>query len=455
MQFRTLNPVTEELKNEYPFLDNNTLHQKLNNSIAAFKQWRSLSFEDRKLYFLRLADLLEDQKDKHAEAITREMGKPIKQAVGEIEKCAWVCRHYAGYAESFLTADYKNLDSTKESIIDFQPLGVIYAVMPWNFPYWQFFRFAAPALMAGNVALLKHAPNVPESASNIEQLFRQTGFPENVCQNLYINFEQSDWVIQQPSVQGVTLTGSTVAGSHVASVAGKYIKKTVLELGGSDPFIVLDDADVEKAAQTAAKARLQNTGQSCIAAKRFIIQSPVFKKFTEAFKEAFSEYNTGDPFDQNTNLGPLAREDLLDKLDRQVKDSVSAGAEIVTGGNRLKGKGYFYEPTILTNIKPGMPAYEEELFGPVATVIDFNDDQDAVKLANDTQYGLGTAVWTGNEERGKALSREIFTGNVAINGMVKSDPRLPFGGVKKSGYGRELSEYGIMEFVNIKTVNVF
>ncbi len=454
MEFRTLNPVTEELEASYAFIKDKVLDQKVRNSEAAFLEWQEMAFDERKSFLYKLAEKLEAGKNEHGQTITREMGKPINQAIGEIEKCAWVCRYYADNAEIFLESQEKDFDD-KHSFIRFEPLGIIYAIMPWNFPYWQFFRYAAPALMAGNVTMLKHAPNVPQCALNIKQLFKDAEFPDDVFQHLFINYEQSDRIIQHPEIKGVTLTGSTGAGSHVASVAGHNIKPTVLELGGSDPFIVLADADVQKAAKTAAIARMQNTGQSCIASKRFILHADVYDDFLEAFKQEIEGLQQGDPNDPDTYLGPLARKDLVDQLDQQVQQSVQKGAKVVTGGEPLPREGFFYKPTILTNIEPGMPAYDEELFGPVASVFNVSDLEQAVELANDTPYGLGASIWSGDIDEAKSLSYYIETGNISINGMVKSDPRLPFGGVKQSGYGRELSELGIKEFVNIKTVNVF
>ena len=454
MAFRTLNPATEELIKNYSLVDDNTLNQQIDKSQAAFDHWRHRSFEERKPFIRQLAETLENEKVTHARTITREMGKPVNQAVGEIEKCAWVCRYYAENAAHFLENEEKDLDG-KRSIIRFEPLGVIYAIMPWNFPYWQFFRYAIPALMAGNVTLLKHAPNVPECALNMADAFYKAGFPEGVFQNLFIDHDQSQRLIKHPAIQGITLTGSTRAGSHVASQAGENIKKTVLELGGSDPFIVLEDANVEEAAKTAAVARMQNTGQSCIASKRFILQAGIRDQFMDVFQKEIESFQQGDPEDPETYLGPLARKDLVDKLDEQVQESVRKGAKIVTGGEQLDRIGFYYQPTILTAVEKGMPAYHEELFGPVATVLTVQDEKEAIRVANDTPYGLGGTIWSNDQEKALDLSRDLTCGNISLNGIVKSDPRLPFGGVKQSGYGRELSEFGIKEFVNIKTINVF
>ncbi len=454
MEFQTLNPATEELIKTYELIDNEELERKIDKAHDAFLSWHKFTYEQREKMMNQLADVLEADKKMHAQSITKEMGKPIAQSVGEIEKCAFVCRYYAQNAKSFLQEQFKNLKN-KDSYITFEPLGVIYGIMPWNFPYWQFFRYAAPAIMAGNTTLLKHAPNVPECALNIDKLFSKAGFPESVFQSLFIDYEQSNQVIAHPAVKGVTLTGSDGAGSAVASEAGKHIKKTVLELGGSDPFIVLNDANLEEAAKEAATARMQNSGQSCIAAKRFIIEKGVADSFTNKFLTQIRNLKVGNPEDKNNYLGPLARKDLLSNLERQVNESVNAGAKVLIGGSKPEGQGYYYNPTVITNVKPNMPAYHEELFGPVAALFVVENQEEAIELANDTQYGLGAAIWSGDIEKAKLVGRAIETGTIAINGMVKSDPHIPFGGVKKSGYGRELSEFGIKEFLNVKTVNVF
>lgn len=455
MQFKTINPATEVAHQPHPILDDEKLDQRVQKAEKAFEDWRKRGFEERRSFFERLLQLLEKHEEACAETITMEMGKPIKQARGEIQKSKWVCRYYAENAGHFLADQHKNLEATSESIIQFAPLGVVYVIMPWNFPFWQLFRFAAPALMAGNTLLLKHAPSVPESALKIEALFREAGFPDGCFQNLFINYEQSDRVIANPAIQGVTLTGSKGAGSHVAQQAGSHVKKSVLELGGSDPFIVLPDADIAEAAETAATARLQNTGQSCIASKRFVVMAENINAFLEKFEEAFRSFKVGDPTDENTDLGPLARSDIRDKVQAQVDDAIDKGATVRMGGQPMEGTGFFYHPTILMDIDPTMRVYSEEVFGPVACVYTVKSEEEAIALANATEYGLGASIWSGDPERAKRLAKAIHTGSIAINGMVKSDPRLPFGGVKASGYGRELSEFGIKEFVNIKTVNVF
>ena len=383
--------------------------------------------------------------------MTLEMGKPISQAEAEAEKCAWVCDYYADNAESILKEEFIQTDAS-ESYVRFDPLGVVLAVMPWNFPFWQVFRFAAPALMAGNVGILKHASNVPMCAEAIENIFLEAGFPEGAFKNLVISSKPVKNIIDNPLVKAATLTGSENAGRNVAERSGKNLKKTVMELGGSDPFIILPDADLEKASSVAVTARMINNGQSCIAAKRFIITEAVYDEFLELFLSKMQAVKMGDPMNPETELGPLARKDLMLELDEQVKQSVEAGAEILTGGKPVDGKGYFYPPTVLVNIGKGSPAYEQELFGPVASVIKAKDEADAIRIANDTDFGLGASLWTNNIQHAKELAKEIESGSVFINGLVKSDPRLPFGGIKISGYGRELSHYGIKEFVNIKTV---
>jgi succinate-semialdehyde dehydrogenase/glutarate-semialdehyde dehydrogenase len=380
-----------------------------------------------------------------------EMGKLLRESMAEIEKCAWVCDYYAENAEAILKDEWIQTDATR-SFLTFQPLGVILAVMPWNFPFWQVFRFAAPALMAGNASVLKHASNVPGCALAIEEIFLQAGFPENLFRTLLIPATGVEAVLTNPKIVAATLTGSESAGSHVASVAGKLIKKTLLELGGSDPFIVLDDADLEKAVKTAVMARMLNQGQSCIAAKRFIVMKPVLNQFEHALKAEFESLQTGNPMNPETQVGPLARPDLVDDIERQVNDSIAAGARLVTGGKRIGRPGCYFQPTILADVRRGMPVYSQETFGPVISIIPVSSEKEAIAVANDSEFGLGGCVWTRDLSRGERVARKVETGAMFVNGMTKSDPRLPFGGIKKSGYGRELSSYGIKEFVNIKTI---
>ena len=398
-----------------------------------------------------VADVLRTDKSRFAALLTSEMGKPIVEAEAEIEKCAWTANWFAENTERLL-ADERAESNATESYVRFQPLGVILAVMPWNFPFWQAFRAGLPALSAGNVMLLKHSSNVPQSALAIEEVFREAGVPDGVFQTLLIGSAAVGRIIGDHRVAGVTLTGSEKAGTLVAEAAGRSLKKSVLELGGSDPFVVLADADIGLAATVACRARNQNNGQSCIAAKRFIVEEAVADDFEERFVAAVAALKVGNPMDRANQVGPLAREDLVDELERQVNESVRLGARAVVGGNRVRGDGYYFEPTVLTNVRPGMPAYHEETFGPVAAVIRVKDAEDALRVANDTDFGLGSNIWTSDVERGKKLAERVEAGLVFINGMVASDARLPFGGVKRSGYGRELSGYGIKEFTNIQTV---
>lgn len=451
MSFISKNPVTEEVIAEFSELSPEALQQKLAIAHDTFLQWRETSFSFRAERMKRLAQLLKADNRELGTVMAREMGKPMNAAIAEAEKSAWVCEWYAENAEKILLPESLSSDAS-ESFVRFDPLGPILAVMPWNFPFWQVFRFAAPALMAGNVGLLKHASNVPQCAAAIEALFGRAGFPEGAFQNLFIRAGAVEGVIRDPRVVAVTLTGSEAAGRSVASIAGNEIKKTVLELGGSDPFIVLADADVSQACAAGVMARLQNAGQSCIAAKRFIVVKEKLKEFLECYRNKYAALRVGDPMDEATDLGPLASEAMLLDIEKQVNASVAMGARIEIGGRRKEGKGYFFEPTILSDVKKGMPAYDEELFGPVAAVITAADAEDAIRIANDTSFGLGASIWTKDMAKAKEYARRIEAGAVFVNGMVKSDPRLPFGGIKRSGYGRELGSYGIKEFVNIKTV---
>src|SRR6266446_6384537 len=456
MSIASINPATGETIKTFEPLTERLIDEKLQKAAETFRTYRHTTFGERETMMARAAEILETEKDNFARLMTMEMGKPIKAAVGEAEKCAWVCRYYAENASLHLADKLADTDA-KKSYVCFQPLGPVLAVMPWNFPFWQVLRFAAPALMAGNVGLLKHASNVPQCALAIEQIFREAGFPEGVFQTLLIGSQQVNRVIEDARVAAVTLTGSEPAGRSVASIAGKQIKKTVLELGGSDPFIVMPSADLEAAVTTAVKARTINNGQSCIAAKRFIVAEPIMEKFEKRFVEVMKALRVGDPMDEATDIGPLATEQILKDLEEQVQVSVAAGAKILTGGHKFKADGNlapgnFYEPTVLVDIPKNSPAYADEIFGPVASLFRVGGIDEAIKLANATPFGLGAAAWTNdNVERGRFID-ELEAGCVFINGMVASDPRLPFGGVKHSGYGRELGEFGIREFVNVKTV---
>lgn len=405
---------------------------------------------------LRAAEILEQEKQSFARTMTLEMGKPINAAVQEAEKCAWVCRYYADNAEAHLADELVQTNATR-SYIHFQPLGVVLAIMPWNFPFWQVFRFAAPALMAGNVGLLKHASNVAQCALAIEDIFRRAGFPEGAFQTLLTGADAVQSILEDPRVAAATLTGSEPAGRSVASISGKMIKKTVLELGGSDPFIVMPSANFDEAVGTAVKARTINNGQSCIAAKRFIVHEQVYDRFEEEFVSAMKGLRVGDPLNQSIDIGPLATEQILNDVHEQVKQSLAAGAKLLTGGRRVKfegdlARGNFYEPTVLADIPKDSPAFRDEIFGPVASLFRFSTIDEAIELANATTFGLGSAAWTNDGQERDQLIDRIEAGCVFINGMVASDPRLPFGGVKHSGYGRELGEFGIREFVNVKTV---
>ncbi len=445
------NPATEEVLKTFEEFSDDAIQRALDRGERAFAQWSVTTIDDRRVRMERVAELLRMKKKEFATLMALEMGKPITQGMGEIEKCALTCSYYAEHAARMLAPEVVVTDA-RESYVEFDSLGIILAVMPWNFPFWQVIRFAAPALMAGNVGLLKHASNVPQCALALEALFLEAGFPEGVFQSLLIGSQKVERVIMDPRVRAVTLTGSEGAGSQVAAATGRALKKTVMELGGSDPFIVLADADLGEACTVAVNARLQNNGQSCIAAKRFIVVEEQYDAFVHRFSAVMQSMIVGDPLKESTNVGPLATAQIRDDLDRQVQGSIARGARLVLGGKQLGGKGFFYEPTILADVKRGMPVYDEEVFGPVAAVIRVRDAEEAIAVANDTPYGLGASLWTADLTLAKKIARRLEAGAVFVNGMVKSDPRLPFGGIKRSGYGRELSSYGLKEFVNIKTV---
>lgn len=449
--FETINPATGEALGSFREPDEAEVEKALAQSEEAFSAWRHTSFAERAEPMRRAAELLRKEKTEHAERMALEMGKPLTQGEAEAEKCAWACECYAEHAERFLTPEPIETDATR-SFVRFDPLGPVLAIMPWNFPYWQVFRFAAPALMAGNAGVLKHATNVLGCAEAIETLLGRAGFPDGVFRSLPLSSDRVGAVIDHPAIRAVTLTGSERAGREVAGRAGRALKKTVLELGGSDPFLVLEDADAGAVAREAARARTINSGQSCIAAKRFIVHASLADAFVEAFRAELEALRVGEPRERDTQVGPLAREDLLAGLDDQVRRSVAAGARLVTGGRRLDRPGFYYAPTLLTGVQPGMAAADEETFGPVAAVLRASSEDEAVALANASRYGLGASIWSGDAERAERLVPRIEAGHVAVNGIVKSDPRLPFGGVKRSGYGRELADFGIREFVNIKTV---
>jgi len=451
---KSVNPFTGEVIKIYPEYTSDEVTSIISKVDNAFQQWRLTDFEKRSKLMNNLQALLIERKTELAGIMVTEMGKVLREAVGEIEKCATVCSFYADNATSFLKNEVIQTEAS-ESYIIFQPIGTVLAVMPWNFPFWQVFRFLAPALMAGNTGVLKHAANVPGSALAIEQLVRDAGFPENVFRTLIIGSAKVKAVIENPLIKAVTLTGSTSAGKSVASIAGSVLKKSVLELGGSDPYLILEDADIEKAAQLCVTSRLINAGQSCIGAKRFIIADKIYDEFEAEFVRLMSEATYGDPLNPATKIGPLARPDLRDELHQQVENSRKLGATVLLGGFIPEETAAFYPPTVLTNVLPGMPAYHEELFGPVAVLFRFKTEEEAIRIANDTVFGLGAAVFTSDVTKGKLLAEKgLEAGCVYVNDFVKSDPRLPFGGIKESGYGRELSAVGIREFVNIKTIMV-
>jgi succinate-semialdehyde dehydrogenase/glutarate-semialdehyde dehydrogenase len=451
MSIQSINPATGEVIETLEETSRAQIEEALARAHAAFLEWRTRPFGERARLMRAAAKELRASKAEYAMTMTREMGKPIVQAEAEVEKCAGTCDYYAEHAEAFLAEQPRETDAAR-SYVRFDPLGVVLAVMPWNFPFWQVFRFAAPALMAGNGGILKHASNVPRCALQIEQVFRRAGFPEGLFRTVLTGAAGVKEMIADPRIVAATLTGSERAGMAVAEQAGRMLKKTVLELGGSDPFIVLADADVEAAARVAAEARLINSGQSCIAAKRFIAVEAVVDRFLEGFKSALAAHRMGDPTSRDTQVGPQARVDLRDQLHEQVVESIKRGARALLGAEVPPGKGAFYPPTLLAAVNKGMPAFDEETFGPVAAVITAKDEADVIRLANDSPYGLGAALWTADRARAERLAAQIEAGAVFVNGVVKSDPRLPFGGIKRSGYGRELSEYGIREFVNIKSV---
>jgi succinate-semialdehyde dehydrogenase / glutarate-semialdehyde dehydrogenase len=448
---KSTNPTTGQLIKEYQEHSPQEVIEIIEKVNQEWLPWKETSFEYRASLIRKTAQILREKKETFAQLMTMEMGKIIHESLAEVEKCALACDYYADHAEELLKDEVIETDAT-QSLVVFEPLGIILAVMPWNFPFWQVFRFAVPSLMAGNAAVLKHASNVPGCALAMEGIFREAGFPNNIFRTLMIPSSIVRPVIEHPSVVAVTLTGSESAGSEVASVAGKNIKKTVLELGGSDAFIILEDADMEKAVKTAVTARMINQGQSCIAAKRFIVVESRLKEFEDKIKSAMQTLKTGDPLDPETQVGPMARKDLVDDIERQVQQSIEMGARLVLGGKRIERTGYYFMPTILANIIKGMPVCDQETFGPVVAIISVKNEEEAISVANDSQFGLGGSVWTQDLKRGESVARKINTGAVFVNGLTKSDPRLPFGGIKKSGYGRELSGYGIKEFVNIKTI---
>jgi len=449
---KSINPATGEEIKSYEEMEFGQIESIIFETNKAFLDWKEKDFSFRKSLMKKAADVLRNNKSSYAELMTIEMGKPIKQSYAEVEKCAWVCDYFADNAENFLMDEQIETDASK-SFVTFQPLGVVLAIMPWNFPFWQVFRFAAPNLMAGNAGILKHSSNVTGCALAIEEVFHEAGLPENLFRTVVISSKSVGEIINNKNITAVTLTGSVQAGKSVAEKAGAVLKKTVLELGGSDPYLILEDADLEQAAATCVNSRLINGGQSCIAAKRFIIVETVYDKFEKLFIEKMKLKKMGDPFDEANDMGPQASADLRDDLHKQVEESINKGAKLLLGGKIPAGKGAYYPPTVLSDVKKGMPAYDEELFGPVAALIKVKDE--AIRVANDTIFGLGAAVFTKDVKRGEEIAaKKLKAGCCFVNEFVKSDPRLPFGGIKESGYGRELSAFGIKEFMNIKTVFV-
>jgi succinate-semialdehyde dehydrogenase/glutarate-semialdehyde dehydrogenase len=450
MIFKSTNPHNDEEVGAYSALTSEELNQKLSDASSAFKEWRQKPLSHRTKLLKKAGDVLRDNRDEYAQMITLEMGKPISEAKSEIEKCAWVCDYYAEHAEEFLSDEHIKTDAST-SFVRHDPMGTIFAVMPWNFPFWQVFRFAAPTLTSGNTGLLKHASNVFGCAQKIEDVFTKAGFPKGVFQSLVVGHDVTEKIISHEGVKAITLTGSEKAGSTVAQIAGKHLKKSLLELGGSNSFIVLEDADLDLAVKTAVKARMLNSGQSCIAAKRFIIQDSVYEEFVTKFTDAARQLKVGDPILDDTQVGPLARKDLADELQRQVKDSIEQGAELLLGGHQNK---CFHEPTVLGKVTRDMPAFKEETFGPLAAMIKVKTVEEAFELSEESQFGLGVSLFTKETSRAEESASRVSDGALFINELVKSDPRLPFGGTKKSGYGRELAKDGMMEFINRKVVYV-
>ncbi|WP_231184102.1 NAD-dependent succinate-semialdehyde dehydrogenase [Haladaptatus sp. DYF46] len=448
----SLNPATGDVVETFDEHDESAVEEKLQRARDTYEEWHRQPIEERQRLIGNAGDVLRENKQEYGELMTKEMGKPLDAAISEVEKCAWVCDYYAEHAAEFLQDEHIGTESEVESYVSYEPLGPVLAVMPWNFPFWQVFRFIGPNITAGNVGLLKHASNVPGCAMAIQEVLEEAGFPEGVFTTLLVGSDTVESIIGDDRLAAVTLTGSEGAGRAVAETAGKNLKKTVLELGGSDPFVVLPDADVEDAAKTGAQARCINNGQSCIAAKRFVVHDDVYDEFMDTFMDEMKSLTIGNPMDEDTDIGPQARENLMNDLHEQVEESVDAGATLELGGEPLDREGAYYPPSILTDIPEGTPAADEELFGPVASVFRVSDTEEAVRRANDTHYGLGASVWTQDKRQAKEVAREIESGMVFVNELVKSDPRLPFGGVKDSGYGRELSEHGIHEFVNKKTM---
>lgn len=448
--FQSINPVTQVLLRTYQPEDQTAIMEKVEKAAARFKTWRKVALEEGRVLFLKMADLLRKTQRENASLITEEMGKPIRQAWAEVEKCAWLCEYYAQNATTFLSPQVVKREDALNKVI-YQALGVILEIMPWNFPFWQVFRCAVPAILAGNTVLLKHAPNVSTCALRIQEIFEQVGFEQGVFQCILAQVNQIPSIVAHEAVQGVALTGSLGAGKVVGALAGQNIKKCILELGGSDPIVILEDADLKKASKAAVQSKMYNSGQTCIAAKRFIVQKSIAKEFLSLVKAEIARLHIGDPMDLRTDLSAMARPDLVEQLQNQLEDSVKMGATTVLEGGRAGSSNYF-EPVILSNLSKGMPAYDDELFGPLIAFFEVDSIQEAIHLANDSNFGLGASVWTSDSQKAEKLALEIETGNLAINQILRSDPRMPFGGIKQSGFGRELGREGILTFVNIKSI---
>ena len=450
----SMNPATGEINREFELYSQDKINEVIKKATSAFSEWKNLDISNRSEYLKRAANVLQRRKKELGELITMEMGKAIKESIPEIEKCAWALQYFAENAERFLEPEKVKTDAN-EAYISFEPRGIVLSIMPWNFPFWQALRFGSPALAGGNVIILKHSSYVPLCALELEKVFLEAGFPEGVYQTLLIDGASASSLISRDEISAVSLTGSVSAGQKVAQEAGKNMKKVVLELGGSDPFIVLPDADIEEAAKVGVTSRFLGAGQSCIAAKRFIVAENVASEFTSKFMEFTGELNVGDPMDMGTDIGPLVREEQIELLEKQVNDALSRGAKALLRGGRLKRKGSFYAPVILTDLTNDMKVLNEETFGPVAPIVPVKNEAEAVKIANETEFGLGASIWSGDREKALRLARQLESGVVVINSLVKSDPRLPFGGTKKSGIGRELSKFGLYEFMNIKSISVY
>jgi acyl-CoA reductase-like NAD-dependent aldehyde dehydrogenase len=454
MRFKSINPATGKELREYETISENEALQFAERSYMAFNSWKLLSIKERSDYILRLAAILKKNSAKYSRTITEEMGKPIRESRAEIEKSAWTAELYGQKAEEWLSPEAVQTES-KESIVAFEPIGPVLAVMPWNFPFWQALRFAIPTLLAGNTTILRHSNVVPESALQIEEAFSEAGFPKGVFKTIITDHNTVKALIESKNTAGLSVTGSTGVGASLAGIAASNLKKSVLELGGSDPFIVLEDADISFTVENTIKSRIRNAGQSCIAAKRFIVSENIYDEFAGKLAERMKTIKIGDPLSEDTDLGPVVNESQLKLISEQVSDAESKGASILSGGKRAEREGFFYLPTVVKGASFGMRVFDEEVFGPVAAIAPFKDESEAIKMANSTEFGLGGSIWTKDGERGKCLAKKIEAGTVSINGVVTSDPRMPFGGIKRSGLGRELSRYGLLEFVNIKSINLF